>query len=79
MVGALFLIAVGAGLGYAAWAYLRLDVSLPTAIGAGALGGLVFGTLIKLLLGLIASLVSAVLGAALLIWVASAWERRRRR
>lgn len=79
MLGALVLVAVGGGLGYAAWSMLRLDVTMPTAIAAGALGALVFGTLLKFLLGLIWSLISALLGAALLLWIAQMYQTRQRR
>lgn len=79
MFGTLVLLAIGAGVGYAAWAYLRLDVSQTTAIAAGAIGALVFGTLIKLLAGLVFSLMVAALGAAGLVYLASEYQKRRRR
>ncbi|MEO1328811.1 MAG: hypothetical protein AAFW46_04045 [Pseudomonadota bacterium] len=79
MGSVLILVAVGAGIGYAAWAYGRLEVSALTAVSAGALGALVFGTLIKLLAGLVISLFVAVIGAIAMLALAQAYERRRRR
>ncbi len=72
----LVLVLLGAGVGYAAHAFMRLNVDRTVAILAGAIGGLIGGFGLRFLLGGFGSLLGAILGAALIILVAQAITRR---
>lgn len=77
MAGALFLIAIGGALGYAAWSVFRLEVRQTTAIVAGALGALVFGTLFKMMMGLLSALLAAALGVGIVLYLLHARGKKR--
>lgn len=70
------LLLLGALVGYAASAYARLKVDMPTAVLAGAIGGLIGGFGLKFLLSGAGALIGAVLGAALIVAMAQAITSR---
>lgn len=75
MIGALILVAMGAAIGYAAWGWMRLPLSQPVAIAAGAIGALVGGLGLKMLLSVFGALLGAVLGAGLVVALVAAFQR----
>ncbi len=76
MPSVLFLVLIGAAMGYAAATYLRLRVPMHVAIAAGALGALIGGMALKLMLSVFGALIGALFGAALVIFIAQAVLRR---
>ena len=76
MPGVLFLVLIGAAVGYAAATYLRLRVPMHVAIAAGALGALIGGMALKMMLSLFGALLGALFGAALVIFIAQAVMQR---
>lgn len=76
MPSVIFLVLVGAAIGYAASTYLKLRVPMHVSIAAGALGALVGGMALKMMLSLFGALVGALFGAALVIFIAQAVMQR---
>ncbi len=76
MPSVLFLVLIGAAMGYAAATYLRLRVPMHVAIAAGALGALIGGMALKLMLSVFGAMIGALFGAALVIFIAQAVLRR---
>jgi uncharacterized membrane protein YeaQ/YmgE (transglycosylase-associated protein family) len=71
-VPVLTLVLVGALAGYLATRFMQLRTNVPTTIAIGVAGALVGGLALRFLLfvtGWLASLLGAVLGAVLLIWL----------
>ena len=76
MPSVLFLVLVGAAVGYAASTYLRMRVPMHVSIAAGALGALVGGMALKLMLSIFGAMIGALFGAALVIFIAQAVLQR---
>lgn len=72
------LMLIGAAVGYAAGAYLRLGVSPVHAALAGAFGGVLGGMGMRFLLSGFGALIGALFGAALLIALLQVMTGRRR-
>ena len=78
--GILTLALIGAAAGYLATRFMRFDADLPTAMGIGVIGALIGGLGLRLLLtvgGWAVSLVLAIAGSVLLIWLWQQFQRRR--
>lgn len=76
-MGALiFNVLLGAAVGYAASAYMRLRVDRKTAVLAGAIGGLIGAFALKFLLSTIGALLGGVIGAVIVVYLAQALTRR---
>ncbi|EAQ03860.1 hypothetical protein OB2597_11471 [Pseudooceanicola batsensis HTCC2597] len=68
----IWLLIVGAAAGFLATRMMRIEASVPATIAIGMGGALIGGLVLRALLsvmGLLAGLVGAVLGALLLIWL----------
>lgn len=72
----LWLLIIGAAVGFLATRILRVDLDTPSTIALGVLGALIGGLLLRGLVamaGIGAGFVGALLGALLLIWAWKAW------
>lgn len=70
-----FLIIVGAAAGFLATRLMRIEADIITTMAIGIAGALVGGFVLRALLavmGMLAGLVGAVLGALVLIWI---WQK----
>lgn len=74
-----FLIIIGAAAGLIATRVMRIEADLPTTIAIGVAGAVIGGLVLRGLIavmGLLAGLVGAILGAILLIYF---WQRLRQK
>lgn len=72
----LWLLIIGAAVGFLATRILKVDLDTPTTVALGVLGALVGGLALRGLIavaGLGAGFVGALLGALVLIWAWKAW------
>ena len=72
---ALYLIIIGAAAGFLATRMMRLETDIVTTMAIGIAGALIGGFLLRFLLsvmGMLGGLISAVMGAMLVIWV---WQK----
>ena len=76
MPAVVFLVLIGAAVGYALATYTRMRVPVHVAVAAGAFGALIGGMAMKLLLSFFGALIGALFGAALLVFVAQAVTSR---
>ncbi|TKD26004.1 GlsB/YeaQ/YmgE family stress response membrane protein [Rhodobacter capsulatus] len=70
---------IGTAAGYLATRLMKVNTDIPTTIALGIFGALIGGFVLRLLIsvmGLMAGLVGAVLGAMALIWAWQTWGRR---
>ncbi|WP_095587349.1 GlsB/YeaQ/YmgE family stress response membrane protein [Actibacterium ureilyticum] len=76
----IYLIIIGAAAGFLATRLMRVEADTITTIAIGIFGALIGGLILRFILvvgGLLAGLVGAVLGAALLIWLYQTYIARR--
>ena len=70
---------IGTAAGYLATRLMKVNTDIPTTIALGIFGALIGGFVLRFLIsvmGLMAGLVGAVLGAMALIWAWQRWGRR---
>ncbi|KQB14466.1 GlsB/YeaQ/YmgE family stress response membrane protein [Rhodobacter capsulatus] len=70
---------IGTAAGYLATRLMKVNTDIPTTIALGIFGALIGGLVLRFLIsvmGLMAGLVGAVLGAMALIWAWQRWGRR---
>ncbi|SOC14093.1 GlsB/YeaQ/YmgE family stress response membrane protein [Rhodobacter maris] len=73
-------IVIGIAAGFLATRLMKIDTDIPTTIAIGVFGALVGGLVLRFLIaimGLMAGLVGAVLGAMALIWAWQAYGGKR--
>jgi uncharacterized membrane protein YeaQ/YmgE (transglycosylase-associated protein family) len=74
----IWLLIVGAAVGFLASRILRVDLDTPTTVALGVLGALIGGLVLRglvMMAGAGAGFVGALLGALLLIWAWKTWIR----
>ena len=72
----IWLLIVGAAVGFLASRILRVDLDTPTTVALGVLGALIGGLVLRglvMMAGVGAGFVGALLGALLLIWAWKTW------
>lgn len=76
----IWLIILGAAAGFLATRFMKVHTDIPTTMAIGIGGALIGGLLLRTLLsvmGMLAGLVGAVLGAMLLIWLWQTYISKR--
>ncbi len=74
----IWLLIVGAAVGFLATRILKVDLDTPSTIALGVLGALIGGLLLRgltMLAGAGAGFVGALLGALVLVWAWKGWSR----
>jgi uncharacterized membrane protein YeaQ/YmgE (transglycosylase-associated protein family) len=74
----IWLLIVGAAVGFLASRILRVDLDTPTTVALGVLGALIGGMVLRglvMMAGVGAGFVGALMGALLLIWAWKTWIR----
>ena len=72
----IWLLIVGAAVGFLASRILRVDLDTPTTVALGVLGALIGGLVLRglvMMAGVGAGFVGALMGALLLIWAWKTW------
>lgn len=74
----IWLLIVGAAVGFLASRILRVDLDTPTTVALGVLGALIGGLVLRglvMMAGVGAGFVGALMGALLLIWAWKTWMK----